>query len=51
MKDFTSVSFQHVRRVLSEVAYLLAKSCVNVNSSSIFHSVPEFLWGAIYIDV
>jgi hypothetical protein len=51
VKDFTSVSFRHVMRVLNEVAHLLAKSCVNVNSSFIFHSVSEFLWGTFCIDV
>jgi hypothetical protein len=51
VKDFTSVSFRHVRRGLNEAAHLLAKSCVNVNSSFIFHSVPEFLRETFYIDV
>jgi hypothetical protein len=51
VKDFTSVSFRHVRRVLNEVAHLLAKSCVNVNSSFIFHSVSKFLRGTFCIDV
>jgi hypothetical protein len=45
------MSFRHVRRVLNEVAHLLAKSCVNVNSSSIFHLVMEFPRRAICIDV
>jgi hypothetical protein len=51
VKDFTSVSFRHVRRALNEAAHLLAKSCVNVNSSFIFHSVSEFLRGTFCIDV
>jgi ribonuclease HI len=52
VKDFTSVSFRHVRRALNEAAHLLAKSCVNVNSSFIFHSsVPDFLRGTLCIDV
>jgi hypothetical protein len=49
--DFYEVSFRHVKRVLNEAAHLLAKSCNNVNSSCVFVSVPELIWGTLCIDV
>jgi hypothetical protein len=43
VKDFSSVSFRHVKRVLNEVAHRLTKSSKNLNSSFTFYSVPDFI--------
>jgi hypothetical protein len=43
VKDFSSVSFRHVKRVLNAAAHRLAKSFENVNSSVTFYSVPDFI--------
>ena len=48
---FASVSFRHVKRVFNKTAHALAKSCENVNSSSIFHCVPDCIRGTFCIDV
>jgi ribonuclease HI len=44
VKDFASVSFRHVKRVLNKAAHLLAKSCTDVNSSLVSYSVSDFIW-------
>jgi hypothetical protein len=51
VRDFTSVSFRHVKRVLNEAAHLLAKSCENVNYICVFDSIPEFIRKTFCIDV
>jgi hypothetical protein len=37
-KSFTLVSFIHVKRSLNEAAHVLAKFCISITSSEIFHS-------------
>jgi hypothetical protein len=43
VKDFSSVSFKHVKRIFNEAAHRLAKSLENVNSSFTFYSAPDFI--------
>jgi ribonuclease HI len=50
-RDFSSVSFCHVKRVLNEAAHILAKSCASVNSSCVFNSVPECIRETLCLDV
>ena len=50
-RDFTSISFRHVNHVFNQPAHLLAKSSLDVNSSCVFYSVPEFIRGTFCIDV
>jgi ribonuclease HI len=50
-RGFTSISFRHVKRVFNQAAHLLAKSSLDVNSSCVFYSVPEFIRGTFCIDV
>jgi ribonuclease HI len=49
-RGFTSISFRHVKRVFNQPAHLLAKSSLDVNSSCVFHCVPEFIRGTFCID-
>jgi hypothetical protein len=49
--SFTSISFIHVKRNLNEAAHILAKSCLSVSSSEIFHSVPDCIRETLCIDV
>jgi hypothetical protein len=51
VKDFASVSFCHVKRVLNEAAHLLARSCENVNSSCVFISALDLIRGILCFDV
>jgi hypothetical protein len=50
-RGFTLISFRHVKRVFNQAAHLLAKSSLDVNSSCVFYSVPEFIRGTFCIDV
>jgi hypothetical protein len=50
-RGFMSISFRHVKRVFNQAAHLLAKSSLDVNSSCVFFSVPEFIRGTFCIDV
>jgi hypothetical protein len=50
-KVFISASFIHVKWSLNEASHTLAKSCVNVNSSEVFHSVPDCIGETLCIDV
>jgi hypothetical protein len=43
VKDFSLVTFRHVKRVFNEAAYRLAKFLENVNSSFTFYSAPDFI--------
>jgi hypothetical protein len=49
IRDFSFVSFIHIKRELYEAAYILAKSCFIVTSSEVFHSVPDCIRGTICI--
>ena len=50
-RDFSMISFVHIKRSLNEATHLLARSCNSVLSSGIFHSVPEFIQRTLCIDV
>jgi hypothetical protein len=51
VSGFTSVSFRHVKRDLNKAAHILAKSCIDLNSSCVFHSVPDCIRGTFCIDM
>jgi hypothetical protein len=51
VSGFTSVSFRHVKRDLNKAVHILAKSCIDLNSSCVFHSVPDCIRGTLCIDV
>jgi hypothetical protein len=51
VSGFTSVSFRHVKRSFNETVHVLAKSCEDVNTSAIFHYIPDCIHGIFCIDV